>query len=237
MLTILTGLGADELLTGGASLYTDPRVKEKIGRYLPKTVKEVIKILLRKKQKKIPWLTDTFIKESNLIERQQESFKELYELTTNQTATVNALKNSATLYYREKESLTALRAGASISHPFLELDLVTLCLNAPADLLNQNGFSKYLLRAAFKETAIQDICWRSQKVDYGELFARKLQMPEIQTLFPNLLSAKHGWVDSKIAIYYYEKTIKFYTIRDLRYQKYLFELWNLVSVEVWLRTI
>ncbi len=86
--------------------------------------------------------------------------------TTLKESLCNALSNSSLptlLRYADRNSMAHSR---EVRLPFLNHNLVEYALNSPNELLIHDGWTKYILRDAFRDVLPDEVVWRKEKVGY-----------------------------------------------------------------------
>ncbi|MBW7952372.1 MAG: asparagine synthase, partial [Chitinophagaceae bacterium] len=76
----------------------------------------------------------------------------------------------------------AMAHGREIRLPFLNHELVEFVFSLPSHFKIRNGFTKYVLRNAMKETLPKEIIWRKDKIGFEPPQQKWLQHKSIEPL-------------------------------------------------------
>jgi len=244
---ILSGQGADELLGGYQKYYIYYIIqlfKEKqyitflkegfsylfksglikqfsikeANRYLPSFMKKKIK----KTDVRTPLLQD--------LDSQLEKLNAIVSVQERQVMDLVKYSVPVLTHYEDRMSMAFSR---EIRLPFLDHRLVELALSLPNSMKMKDGWTKWALRKAFVGKLPDDIVWRKDKKGFTtpqEKWFRNELKSEINKLFnEDLLVEEYGLMEKEKIKQFYQE---FLTDEKIWYK----EVFNIISIEIWLRT-
>jgi len=142
-------------------------------------------------------------------------------------------KSYSVPYLTHYEDRMSMAFGREIRLPFLDYRLVEYMLNAPIELKLFKGWTKYLLRVAYKELLPQEITWRKDKQGFTnpqEEWLRKELKPQVESYFgSSSLIFQYDLVDRKRLL------DKYRGYCQGRGNIWYREIFNPLGLEVWLR--
>jgi len=243
---ILSGQGADELLGGYQKYYIYyilELLKSKkyfgfikellnylfnsglIKQFSLKEANRYLPSFLKKKIRKIDFREESLIK----LDSKVEKLNKIVNVKERQIMDLMKYSVPALTHYEDRMSMAFSR---EIRLPFLDYRLVEYIISLPLSYKMRHGWTKWILRKAFEGDLPDTIIWRKDKKGFTtpqEKWFRKDLKDEIEILFnEDLLVEKFGLMNkSKIKQFYQE-----FLINDKIWYK---EVFNIISVEIWLR--
>jgi len=243
---ILSGQGADELLGGYQKYYIYyilELLKSKkyfgfikellnylfnsglIKQFSLKEANRYLPSFLKKKIRKIDFREESLIK----LDSKVEKLNKIVNVKERQIMDLMKYSVPALTHYEDRMSMAFSR---EIRLPFLDYRLVEYIISLPLSYKMRHGWTKWILRKAFEGDLPDTIIWRKDKKGFTtpqEKWFRKDLKDEIEILFnEDLLVEKFGLMNkSKIKQFYKE-----FLINDKIWYK---EVFNIISVEIWLR--
>lgn len=243
---VLSGQGADELL-GGYQKYYIYYILElfKSGRYI-KSFEELFFYLFKGglvKQfsfkeagrylptflKKVVKKTDYRSDDLKLLDAEVERLNVFTTVKHRQIMDLMKYSVPMLTHYEDRMSMAHTR---EIRLPFLDYRLVEYALSLPLKYKMREGWTKWILRKSFEDKMPSQICWRKDKKGFTipqEGWLKKELKNNIQVLFDgDLLVEEFGLMKKNEVNKFYEE---FLENNNIWYK----EVFNIISIEIWLR--
>jgi len=200
---IMSGVGGDELFTGGTYPYTyltknlklqtiykqlkkDPRLYSYISNFTPQKIKNII----RKNNLSPNWIPaffeTSFIKESKIEQRLKNHYEFSFSRSLQKQKIEFAVFSGLAQLGLEQNYRHAKLHNLTHSHPFLDPSLLELALSIPEEKLHKNGLTKYILRKSFKEMLPATIIKRKDKANFSYIFPTLIKTLGGRKAFKNL---------------------------------------------------
>ena len=251
---ILSGIGADEILTGGfhpyasllnsgnllhlfAQLFSDPRRYDLATAILPRQVKHLI-------SKSIPsatwfprWLDSELIEKVNLPQRLNSCPGPPKEMSIQKQKMYKMLSSAGAIYLNQLIERSAAFHQIEERHPFRDRALIEFCFRVPERQLEADGRNKLLLRNSMSGLLPTKIVQRDTKADFSYIYPLLLKALGGRSHFENLVLYQEGWLKKSAVLDIYDKWQYLLTRTDNRESGYTEELWTIVAVNALWKSI
>lgn len=139
-----------------------PGLKKSIMVKFPKLANKLSHQILKNKLKNVFYLADDFFSEYK--RRTHNDFNyDFGHLNSHLYFSTFEIGLPTLLRYADRNSMAQSR---EVRLPFLSHDLVEFVFNLPSELKIKNGWTKYLMRAAFEDLLPEEIAWRKDKIGF-----------------------------------------------------------------------
>jgi asparagine synthase (glutamine-hydrolysing) len=157
---------------------------------LPNTVEPIKKLHHRYLQQVSPFFTNDFFQ---TYSKNDFVLKQKY-VGLNDALYYSSLQHGlhSLLRYADRNSMAHSR---EVRLPFLSHELVSFCFSLPSTMKMHNGWTKWIMREAYKELLPQEIAWRKDKIGFDVPQNNWLQKPKVQDL---ILDSTQTLVNQKI---------------------------------------
>lgn len=89
---------------------------------------------------------------------------------------LTALRTSTSLSYLDAYRANALVAGVQIVAPLLDTRILAFAIGTPPGLWYRDGWHKWLVRHAFRQTLPDSVCWKRAKTGFDEIADRAWEL-------------------------------------------------------------
>lgn len=139
-----------------------PGIKQAIASNFPGLVNKVARKVLNMKMKNTALMADDFFSSYKPLSHNDFNF-DLGHLNSHLYFSTFEIGLPTLLRYADRNSMAHSR---EVRLPFLSHELVEFVFSLPSELKIKDGWTKYLMRAAFEDLLPEEIAWRKDKIGF-----------------------------------------------------------------------
>ena len=226
---LITGYGGDELFSyfGKESAYF--KIRNSLADYTPSFLKDLARETGLTKNWVPKTFTKQFISDTEIRGRLRNSYKPPENLSKQKKSMFNCLFHGNAQFMRELEYRDSRAEGINLISPFLDKQLLELCLSIP-DFHFRSLLPKSLLREIESLDLPEIVKQRKDKADFTNV-AREVVLNTVNPQYlKNLLIYDTSWLNREEVIKDYEILLN----KQKGWQERTWSLWTLVSANEFL---
>jgi len=195
---------------------------------LPYKLKELIKLVLGKKETFIP--NGSFLKNFEISE--EEYNKNLDHLSKIKSKEYHYYVTTYAFNETVFETIDKRVAGFNIEvrYPFFDKRLIEFCYSIPSEMKYKHGWNRYTLRLAMENILPPEIQWRYEKTDLSPTYKKTLLFEE--NLLKKMIYDEYDIIENYVEI---EKIKEIFEKNDSLNGKDLFNIWIFTILYWWLK--